>query len=136
MTRSLQPDGPTVCFKEAADAPDVSEEKEVQTDEEPLILCRQCRQVITRPADKISVNGAHQHVFANPHGMVYEIGCFRNVVGCAHAGAWSTEFTWFPGYAWRTLICSGCLSHLGWTFSSNSGDYFYGLILEHLIFPP
>ena len=135
MTRFMPEHTPTVCFKETGDAPVAVAEKAPRSGEEPLIICRQCRQVIARPADRISVNGAHRHVFANPHGLVYEIGCFGRAVGCAHAGGWSAEFTWFAGFAWRTLVCTGCLSHLGWSFSSSGGDYFFGLILDHLIFP-
>ncbi|MFH0726264.1 MAG: cereblon family protein [Pseudomonadota bacterium] len=110
-------------MEDKADAPESDE----------LILCRQCHQIITRPADRISVNGAHRHVFANPHGMVYEIGCFRTVTGCGSVGETSTEFAWFAGYAWRVLACTGCLSHLGWVFIAGGGDRFYGLILDHLI---
>lgn len=30
----------------------------------------------------------------------------------------SAEFSWFPGYVWQTMSCSGCYSHLGWKFSA------------------
>jgi hypothetical protein len=32
-------------------------------------------------------------------------------------------------------VCTACLSHLGWRFDSASGAAFWGLILDHLIFP-
>jgi hypothetical protein len=105
-------------------------------EDEPLIVCRQCRQSIARPSDGIAVNGAHRHVFANPHGLVFEIGCFRAATGCGVVGPASDEFTWFAGYLWQTLLCTGCLSHLGWSFSAGSGDLFFGLIPDQLIFPP
>jgi hypothetical protein len=121
---------PTALFKESSDVSTAVEDKADAMENEELLLCRQCRQIITRATDQISVNGANRHVFANPHGIVYEIGCFRAVTGCGYAGGTSTEFTWFAGYAWRILACTGCLSHLGWAFTENAGDRFYGLILD------
>jgi cereblon len=34
------------------------------------------------------------------------------------AGRPSTEFTWFPGYAWEIAWCSRCGEHLGWRFTA------------------
>ena len=111
------------------------EAEEPSPEEEEFILCRQCRQAITRPVERISVQGAHHHTFANPHGIVFEIGCFKNVQGCGYIGSPSTEFTWFSGYAWRVGFCTMCLTHLGWVFIAASGDSFHGLILDRLIQP-
>ena len=116
----------TILEKEAEDqAPE----------EEEYILCRQCHQAITRPIDRLSIQGAHRHTFANPQGIVFDIGCFRNVLGCGYAGAASDEFTWFAGYSWRVCYCTMCLTHLGWLFSSTGGDTFHGLIVDRLIEP-
>ncbi len=112
------------------------EEQIASAEDAPLIVCRRCRQTIARPSDAIEVNGSHRHVFANPHGLVYEIGCFAGVTGCGAVGPASDEFTWFAGYAWQTLLCTDCLSHLGWSFASRGGDLFFGMILDHLIIPP
>ena len=104
--------------------------------EERLILCRECLFPITREEEQTSMSGASQHTFANPAGIVFTIGCFNAAEGCAPVGPPSDEFTWFPGFAWRVGICRGCLAHLGWYFSAPSGAAFWGLILDHLIFPP
>ncbi len=98
------------------------------------ILCRQCFQPITGPGDRLEINGAHQHVFANPSGAVYEIGCFRTAPGCGYSGFPTEEFSWFKGYSWRIAICGMCLTHMGWLFIS-SGSSFNGLILNKLLFP-
>lgn len=118
-------------------APDfeVAEQDAEQPEEEAYIVCRQCRQAITRSEERFSIQGAHRHTFANPHGLVFEIGCFKHTVGCGYAGAASDEFTWFSGYRWRVCFCSGCLTHLGWLFTSTGGDTFHGLILERLLEP-
>ena len=105
------------------------------SEDEPYILCRQCRQALARPADRITVQGSHRHTFANPHGLVFEIGCFVNVKGCGYAGEATNEFTWFAGCSWRVCFCAMCLTHLGWIFSSRGGHSFHGLILDRLIEP-
>jgi len=133
MIRQLSHTFPPVSFKESPDVSVAVKDEAVAPEFEELLLCRQCHQMIARPADQISVNGAHRHVFANPHGLVYEIGCFCAVTGCCYVGGMSTEFTWFAGHAWRILACTGCLSHLGWVFIAGGGDRFYGLILDRLI---
>ena len=119
------------------DTPRLSEEEieEASPEDEPYILCRQCRQAITRPADRMTLQGSHQHTFANPHGAVFEIGCFSNARSCGYAGSPTDEFSWFAGYSWRVCFCTMCLTHLGWLFISGAGDMFHGLILDRLIEP-
>ena len=114
---------------------EVAEKKTEQPEEKAYILCRQCRQAVTKSEERFSFQGAHRHTFANPHGLVFDIGCFKDCPGCGYAGAASDEFTWFAGYRWRICFCSNCLTHLGWLFSSPVGDGFHGLILERLIEP-
>jgi hypothetical protein len=103
------------------------------SDQEEYIFCRQCRNRITSPAERIEVQGSHRHTFANPHGIVFEIGCFRTVEGCGHAGPASTDFSWFSGFSWRIAVCIQCLTHLGWLFASPDQGHFHGLILDRLI---
>ena len=106
---------------------------EQSPEEERYILCRQCRQAVTRETERIAIQGSHRHTFANPHGIVFEIGCFRNVISCGYAGKATPEFSWFAGYRWRVCFCAMCLTHLGWIFSSDGGDIFHGLILDRLV---
>ena len=102
--------------------------------ESPALLCRQCLAFIARPEDRIAVDGAHHHTFANPHGIVFEIGCFQQAPGCAAAGAPTDEFTWFAGHRWQVAVCGACLTHLGWRFTGiNTGGGFFGLILDQLV---
>jgi hypothetical protein len=111
------------------------EAEERSPEKEEYILCRQCHHAITRPAERIVMQGSHRHTFANPHGIVFEIGCFRSVTGCGYAGAASDDFSWFAGYSWRVCVCALCLTHLGWMFSRMGSDTFHGLILDRLIEP-
>lgn len=105
------------------------------TDDKRAIRCRVCRLEITTPSDRVAVNGAHKHTFANPHGLVFEIGCFGAVRHCGYVGEPTDEFTWFPGYRWRIVFCGRCLTHLGWVFLSTGRDSFHGLILNRLEMP-
>jgi hypothetical protein len=122
-----------VSLKESPDVSAAVEEDLDESGDEARILCRQCGQIIGRPEDRIAVNGAHQHAFANPHGIIFEIACFQTVTGCGYVGETSTEFTWFPGYSWRIIICGNCLTHLGWLFSADGGHHFFGLVLDYIV---
>lgn len=131
---------PTLFLRTVNDRPDRTGEKrapsesaeEQETEGERYIRCRRCRQEIAKPSDRVTKDGAHRHTFANPHGIVYEIGCFREVRQCGFAGRSSSEFTWFAGYSWRILFCGVCLSHLGWVFESPGRSSFYGLIVSQI----
>jgi len=112
---------------------DEAEEEEPQ--EAERIYCRQCLKMITSPEERITVEGAHQHTFANPYGIVFEIGCFRTAQGCGHTGVPTSEFSWFKGFSWQVAVCHRCLLQVGWRFTSVDADGFYGLILNRLIFP-
>lgn len=106
------------------------EEKEPHWEEK--ILCRQCMQVITSPAERIQVQGSHRHTFSNPVGLLFQIGCFRRVKGCVNASPPEAEWSWFRGYAWQVVLCSACANHLGWRYTGQN-DGFYGLILDKLM---
>ncbi|MCP4744638.1 MAG: hypothetical protein GY874_00625 [Desulfobacteraceae bacterium] len=101
-------------------------------EEENWIVCKQCGQELAKPTERADVNGSHRHSFANPNGIIFEIGCFSIVRGCRKYGVPSAEFTWFPGYAWQVIVCAKCLSHLGWLFLSRQSGHFFGLILVQL----
>jgi hypothetical protein len=102
-------------------------------DSEAYIRCRQCLNIITYPAERITVQESHRHTFANPHGIVFEIGCFRTAKGCGYVGPSSDEFGWFAGYSWRIAVCFRCLVHLGWLFESPDANSFHGLILDLIL---
>ena len=102
---------------------------------EHAILCGSCRHAVTRERLRIQVDGRHQHRFMNPHGFLFDIGCFHDAPGCLAMGEPTTEFTWFPGFAWRFAVCAACQEHLGWAFEGTGGARFFGLVLNRLIAP-
>jgi len=78
------------------------------------------------------MSGSHVHVFTNPAGFTFRIGCFSSAPGCLNAGDPTGDFTWFTGYDWSFALCGGCMTHLGWFYESGR-DGFHGLILAELV---
>ncbi len=97
-----------------------------------MLLCSRCGHPITSKNDRFEMNGAHRHTFANPHGYVHHIGCFRHAPGCAVEPEVHTTFSWFEGYTWALASCALCGNHLGWQFQSDK-DRFLGLLLASLV---
>jgi hypothetical protein len=116
---------PVVIFKE-----DIQQKESL--DDDKFLLCRQCLQIITHRSQRVVVNGSHEHTFANPHGIVFDIGCFKSAIGCGYIGVPTKEFSWFMGYMWQVAICGSCMAHVGWLFTSYNLESFTGLILNRL----
>ena len=102
-----------------------------ETSREKRLLCGLCGYYITSRDRALEKSGIRVHVFTNPAGMTFRIGCFSSAPGCVTAGAPTEEYTWFPGYSWSFALCGSCMTHLGWFYESGS-DGFYGLILANL----
>lgn len=98
---------------------------------EDYLCCINCGYPITYKNAKIEMNESHEHVFANPHGFIFHIGCFSQAPGCLVTGKESFDFTWFPGYAWQAALCTQCWMMLGWAFRSEKSNFF-GLIIDKL----
>ena len=120
------------CKIKTAELPDA--QAQTLEEDEKIIVCASCNCFVTDPSKQILVNESFYHVFANPHGHVFEIGCFSQAVGCRACSMPSEAFSWFSGFSWQVGACSHCTSHLGWLFISDR-KIFYGLILDRLIFP-
>lgn len=112
--------------------PTVLDEEQLTDQDEKFLVCKVCRYHITTPSQQIVVDSTHCHTFFNPSGIVFDIGCFRNAPGCSLVGSPSGEFSWFAGTVWTLVVCSKCLTHLGWFFEGD-GKRFFGLILNKLL---
>lgn len=102
---------------------------------ERSLICKRCGHKITTHNAAITVGNSHQHTFANPAGLLFEIGCFQSAPGCLNTGPFTDEFSWFKGYKWRISICESCHTHIGWMFGSAT-HIFFGLILDRLTDSP
>ena len=130
---------PYELLRPGAERPDAGRETTVKHGEDEreeegaALLCRVCGHRVTSDADRAEVGGAHRHRFANPHGFVFRVGCFREAPGARLTGVPTTDFTWFPGHAWCYVHCGRCGVHLGWHFTGAGRSAFYGLILDSLV---
>jgi hypothetical protein len=95
------------------------------------LLCRACGAPITNESDLVPIEGRRLHHRTNPHGIEFEFGCFRSAPGAEVRGPATSEFSWFPGYAWSYSLCRRCDSHLGWHFEGRDPT-FHALILDQL----
>jgi hypothetical protein len=96
--------------------------------------CARCRQTVARDRDRREMDGRFDHVFMNPHGFVFHVGCFSAADGVQRRGGFTDDFSWFPGYDWSYAHCRACKAHLGWRFEGRT-DGFWGLILERIVGP-
>ncbi|MBI1422811.1 MAG: hypothetical protein GC149_05030 [Gammaproteobacteria bacterium] len=96
------------------------------------LCCTQCRHQITDTAARLELAGGHTHIFTNPGGFTYEIMLFE-YADCVTHGPATTEYTWFPGFAWQLALCANCQAHLGWRYRRTGSAAFYGLIRDRLI---
>lgn len=96
-----------------------------------FVRCGACGRPVAAPESRGEVGGRHAHVFANPGGHVFEIGCFQDAFGCRGEGPFVAEFSWFDGFAWQVALCRYCDAHLGWRYRTldGAGPGFWGLIL-------
>jgi len=107
-------------------------ESERAVDQERVVRCRRCDGTVARSTDAIAVDGKHLHRFVNPSGVEFDVRCFGDARGCSPSGDASTFFSWFPGHAWRVVVCARCGVHLGWRFEG-AGSVFHGLIVDRIV---
>ena len=109
------------------------EQHSIEEKNKVAILCKICQYPITTADHKISVQSYHQHIFVNPRGLVFEIGCFAVAQGCTIQGQATSEHTWFENFSWQYALCDNCYQHLGWFYQAPNSFTFYGLIVNRLI---
>jgi hypothetical protein len=108
---------------------EAQDERDPALRESGWLRCVACGQPIARDDARIAVDGRHVHTFVNPAGHEYTIGCFAEAPGCVGAGEEESFWTWFPGHVWRMALCSGCGTHLGWSFRARESG-FWGLTVQ------
>ncbi|MBG04002.1 MAG: hypothetical protein CMM59_07985 [Rhodospirillaceae bacterium] len=112
------------------DAEDTFVEDEVIDEESNELYCAACGHLVTRTDWRIAVDGAHEHTFFNPAGILFRVLSFKEAPGVVTAGEATTEFSWFDGHAWLIAYCEGCGIHLGWRFEGER--VFFGLVKPKL----
>ena len=98
--------------------------------EDEEVRCLACDHGVTRRSLRTERHGKHQHAFLNPAGVPYTIALYSDAPGTVGHGDMESHFTWFPGHAWRIVLCARCQTHLGWSFHGEAA--FFGLIVERM----
>jgi len=96
------------------------------------VRCAACRADVTSREAAIAVDGRHAHRCTNPHGFVFDIGCYAEAPGLVAVGEPEGAFSWFPGAAWQIGRCARCQTHLGWRFVGRERA-FVALVLDRII---
>lgn len=138
---------PAICLEplRARDSEDVSlddpiddfrgepgEDDDERDDPERMVRCATCEHPVAKRDDRFAMNDRLDHVFTNPNGNTFHIGCWRAAAGCVGFGPESDEWAWFEGFSWQVAVCRGCAAHLGWFFRRDESS-FAGLILPRLL---
>jgi predicted nucleic-acid-binding Zn-ribbon protein len=128
---------------------------DIPDDEEKSLLCRRCGQditfthniitIVSQLADKHrneTIHGTTKalvQLFTNPQGHQFEVITTLEANYTAYGEA-HLEYSWFPGFKWRVIVCPVCGIHIGWSFETadiqhtgNVPQKFIGLILSKLL---
>jgi cereblon len=97
-----------------------------------VFTCRRCNLQLADQSEIFSLSReGPQGAFVNPGGHVHETLTVYRAKNLLLSGTPSTEYSWFPGYAWTIAECGRCFSHIGWKFTAASQQLvppkFYGL---------
>ncbi|KAM1507449.1 hypothetical protein TB2_016521 [Malus domestica] len=97
-----------------------------------LIRCKTCQTIISRRSNMLVMSSEGPlGAYVNPGGHVHEIMTFYKANGLALIGPPTSEYSWFPGYAWTITTCAGCETHMGWLFTATKKNlkpkYFWGI---------
>jgi cereblon len=130
---ALQPSKPTDADSAASrSAKDQSERKTTAR-----LYCAHCRSLISDRDQIFFPRAETPLIFANPAGHVFELLTVRAAVGLIVLGDPTLQATWFPGYAWRVVLCACCMNHLGWHYEATTSgcdpSHFYGLLRAALV---
>jgi hypothetical protein len=100
-------------------------------------VCAACGTKITDPSAVFGPGGAPSvQVFTNPAGKVCRVMTVLRAESLLLAGPAVSEYSWFPGWAWRIALCARCGAHLGWRFEAEAGGsppLFFGLLVSALV---
>ncbi len=95
--------------------------------QQPL-LCVSCHNPVTSAAERFAIDGRTAFHLVNPNGYQFDICVYRDALGCDPAGAPKDSNSWFEPYSWQYAQCNQCELQLGWYYTNENGDSFWGLI--------
>ncbi|XP_051160441.1 protein cereblon [Leptopilina boulardi] len=96
-------------------------------------VCNKCNLFIGKQSDMFPMNReGPQGTYCNLGGFLYETVTLYKAQGLILSGNEpSSEYSWFPGYAWTIVTCQQCQNHMGWLFTAENNNLrpksFWGL---------
>lgn len=102
-----------------------------------ILSCHHCLNEVGSCRDVFSMSAeGPQGTYVNPGGYLHETLTLYKVKRITTSGSPSTEFSWFPGYAWTIAKCMYCHRHIGWKFTATKKSLkpskFWGLCRRSL----
>jgi len=87
------------------------------------LCCQFCLNEVGLGSDIFSMSTeGPQSTYVNPGGYLHETITLYKVKNIYSFGHPSTEFSWFPGYAWTICKCKDCNQHMGWKFTATNSS--------------
>ena len=84
-----------------------------------VLVCSRCSTHLANQSDIFSMSeDGPQAAFVNLGGHLHETLTLYQARNLKLVGTPSTEYSWFPGYAWTILECRTCHNHIGWKFTA------------------
>ncbi|KAL3316723.1 hypothetical protein Ciccas_004630 [Cichlidogyrus casuarinus] len=101
-----------------------------------MVVCRSCNNLVTAMSEVICLaREGGIGTYVNPAGAMHEVITVASA-SVKTVGNPSTDFSWFPDYAWTCCYCNHCHNFMGWKFTSTKPDMvpqiFWGLRRESL----
>ncbi|XP_053675288.1 protein cereblon [Anopheles nili] len=97
-------------------------------------ICKRCESEIANYNDMFAMSKQGiQTSYCNPAGYVHDTLTVHKTKenSTLPVERPSTNFSWFPGYAWQIIVCANCRQPLGWKFVAEKKNVlpksFYGL---------
>lgn len=105
--------------------------------------CKRCKTKIAVYNDIFAMAKGNVNAnYCNPAGYIHETLTVHKTLenSTRLVDRPSSEFSWFPGYAWQIAVCITCSSHIGWKFLALNKNLkpkaFFGLSCKSLIVSP
>lgn len=105
--------------------------------------CKRCKTKIAVYNDIFAMAKGNVNAnYCNPAGYIHETLTVQKTLDNAvrMVDRPSTEFSWFPGYAWQIAVCDKCSLHIGWKFLALNKNLkpksFFGLSCKSLVVSP
>uniref|UniRef100_A0A8D8RHC5 Protein cereblon n=1 Tax=Cacopsylla melanoneura TaxID=428564 RepID=A0A8D8RHC5_9HEMI len=107
---------------------------------EQSIRCIGCFQQIGNMKNVFFMSASGpQGTYVNPSGYIHETITLYTADQIRVDPELSTEYSWFPGYAWSVATCARCHCHVGWRFTAVQKSLvpklFYGITKRAITLP-